>query len=87
MLRCFAKITTPFFLLSTFSSSTWASDHQDPWEQVNRKIYSFNKMIDNCCFKPVAKGYRAITPQLVDDGITHLFFFFFELLDALNNRL
>ena len=87
MLSRFTKITTPFFILSTFSCSTWASDHQDPWEQVNRKIYSFNKTIDNCCFKPVAKGYRAVTPKIVDEGITHFFHNLKEPLIALNNGL
>jgi phospholipid-binding lipoprotein MlaA len=87
MLRCFAKIATPFFILSTFANVTWASDNQDPWEHMNRKIYSFNKTLDNCCFKPVAKGYRAVTPQVVDDGITRFFSNLKEPLVALNNGL
>jgi phospholipid-binding lipoprotein MlaA len=54
---------------------------------MNRKIYSFNKTLDNCCFKPVAKGYRAVTPQVVDDGITRFFSNLKEPLVALNNGL
>jgi len=87
MLRCFAKIATPFFILSTFTNVAWATDNQDPWEHMNRKIYSFNKRLDNCCLKPVAKGYRAVTPQIVDDGITRFFSNLKEPLVALNNGL
>ena len=87
MLRRFTKIATLSLILGTLPHLAWAADPQDPWESFNRKIYTFNKTIDNCCFKPVAKGYRAITPQLVDDGITHFFANLKEPLVALNNGL
>ena len=87
MLRRFTQIATLSLILGTLPHLAWAADPQDPWESFNRKIYTFNKTIDNCCFKPVAKGYRAITPQLVDDGITHFFANLKEPLVALNNGL
>jgi phospholipid-binding lipoprotein MlaA len=87
MSRRFTKIATLSLILGILPHLAWAADPQDPWESVNRKIYTFNKTIDNCCFKPVAKGYRAITPQLVDDGITHFFANLKEPLVALNNGL
>ena len=87
MLRRFTQIATLSLILGTLPHFAWAADPQDPWESFNRKVYTFNKTIDNCCFKPVAKGYRAITPQLVDDGITHFFSNLKEPLVAINNGL
>lgn len=41
----------------------------DPWEPVNRKIFAFNKVVDDVVLKPVAKGYRAALPEYVRDRI------------------
>ena len=41
----------------------------DPWERFNRKVFAFNDKVDRYFFKPVAKGYRKITPALVDDEV------------------
>ncbi len=87
MLRCFAKFATLSFILSTIPSLTWASDPQDPWESYNRSIYSFNKKIDTYFFKPIAQGYRVITPQFADTAITQFFNNLKEPLVAINNGL
>lgn len=42
---------------------------QDPYEKFNRGVYKFNDALDRGVAKPVAKGYRAITPQPVRTGI------------------
>lgn len=62
-------------LLVLFSAPVLAADaapNPDPWEHFNRKVYAFNDRIDRYFLKPIAKGYRKITPQFVDDGITNL---------------
>ena len=87
MLRCFAKFTTLSFILGTIPNLTWASDPQDPWESYNRPVYHFNKKIDTYIFKPIAQGYRAITPQFADAGITQFFNNLQEPLVAVNNGL
>ncbi len=43
----------------------------DPWQGFNRRMFAFNDRVDRYFLKPVARGYRAITPQFVDDGITN----------------
>ncbi|KMQ74565.1 MlaA family lipoprotein [Marinobacter subterrani] len=48
-------------------------DPKDPYENWNRKVFSFNRTIDRWFLKPVAKAYRAYTPQMVDRGITNFF--------------
>jgi len=45
----------------------------DPLENVNRKVYAFNTKVDNVVLKPVARGYRAITPDFVETGIRNFF--------------
>ncbi len=52
----------------------------DPFENVNRKIYSFNTAIDNAVLKPVARGYRYVLPDFVETGINN----FFSNLDDVN---
>ncbi len=45
----------------------------DPWEGFNRKVYAFNDAFDRYLFLPVATGYRFITPDPVDRGVTNFF--------------
>ena len=49
------------------------SNLDDPWESWNRKVHSFNEGLDDYAMKPVAKGYRWITPNFVDTAITNVF--------------
>ena len=44
-------------------------DPRDPWEGMNRATYRFNDGLDRAFFKPVARGYRTVTPQFVRSGI------------------
>lgn len=43
----------------------------DRWEGLNRKVYKFNDVVDRAALKPVAKGYRAITPRWMRVGISN----------------
>lgn len=45
----------------------------DPYENWNRKVYRFNETIDNWFLRPVAQGYRTITPDFIDRGVTNFF--------------
>lgn len=45
----------------------------DPWEPVNRGVFAFNTALDNVVFKPVARGYLAVTPEPVQDGFRNFF--------------
>ncbi len=47
--------------------------HPDPWEKFNRGTYRFNDVADRYVLKPVAKGYRAITPNVVRTGVSNFF--------------
>lgn len=43
----------------------------DPWENLNRPIYSFNTTVDKVSLKPIAKGYQKVLPKPVRKGITN----------------
>lgn len=45
----------------------------DPWQGFNRRIFGFNQFLDRWFLKPVAKGYRWVTPSFVDRGISNFF--------------
>ncbi|MGI9295090.1 MAG: MlaA family lipoprotein [Pseudomonadales bacterium] len=45
----------------------------DPWEGWNRNVYRFNQFADRYLLKPVAKAYQAVTPEIVDVGVTNFF--------------
>jgi phospholipid-binding lipoprotein MlaA len=62
-------------------------DPRDPWEGFNRSMYAFNTKLDNAVLKPAAKGYRAITPDPVETGVTNFFANLEEIRIAVNNLL
>jgi phospholipid-binding lipoprotein MlaA len=45
------------------------ADARDPWESMNRRIYSFNDVLDNVAIKPAAKVYTQVLPSPVRTGI------------------
>ena len=59
----------------------------DPFQGFNRSIYNFNNAADKAILKPIAKGYKAVTPNLVESGISNFFSNLGEPLNILNNLL
>lgn len=59
----------------------------DPWESFNRKVFVFNDTLDTYALKPVAKGYRYITPDPVENGISRMFSNLGELVNICNDLL
>ena len=43
----------------------------DPYERANRGIYHFNDGLDKAIQRPVARGYKNLTPQPVQSGISN----------------
>jgi phospholipid-binding lipoprotein MlaA len=44
----------------------------DPFEGFNRAMFSFNSTVDKYALKPVALGYRAVTPKLFRTGVSNV---------------
>ncbi|MEJ2576634.1 MAG: VacJ family lipoprotein [Gammaproteobacteria bacterium] len=62
-------------------------DPRDPFESFNRAMYRFNDGLDKAIVKPVARGYVAIVPTVVDKGVTNFFGNLDDIGSALNNFL
>lgn len=52
---------------------TAPAGNPDPWEGFNRQVFRFNDTLDRYALKPVAKGYRKVTPRPLRSGITNFF--------------
>ncbi|MDD3528546.1 MAG: VacJ family lipoprotein [Gallionellaceae bacterium] len=48
-------------------------DPHDPIEPFNRGMHSFNETIDRVAMKPLAQGYQAITPSLLQSGVRNVY--------------
>lgn len=59
----------------------------DPLEGFNRTMFSFNAGLDHYIVKPIAKGYRWVTPNFIESGISRFFSNLGELPNALNALL
>lgn len=62
-------------------------DPRDPMEPFNRKVYAFNEGVDKAVLKPVAKGYVAVVPRLVRQGVTNVFTNMRMVVTTLNDAL
>lgn len=70
----------PRLLLSAILLSGCASlpegterSEKDPWESYNRAVHAFNDTVDRAVLRPVAQGYRTITPDPVETGVSNFF--------------
>jgi phospholipid-binding lipoprotein MlaA len=79
------KVYGKYFLLAGLFLTVMgcASSTRDPLEPMNRVIYRFNDKADTYVMKPVAEGYRAVTPQPVRTGVRN----FFNNLDDMSSTV
>ncbi|OLL31932.1 ABC transporter [Burkholderia sp. SRS-W-2-2016] len=59
----------------------------DPFEPVNRAIFSFNDGVDRYVAVPVAKGYQKVTPQPLRTAVSNFFSNLGDLTNAANALL
>ncbi|PQJ97680.1 MlaA family lipoprotein [Chromatium okenii] len=69
------------------STAVQTKDPRDPLEPFNRAVFRFNSDFDRAFIKPLAKGYRAITPEPVDRSISNFFYNLADVTSAVNNLL
>ena len=62
-------------------------DPRDPFEPLNRGIYSFNDTVDKAVTKPIAQGYRAVLPSPVRTGVSNFFSNIDDIFVTANNLL
>ncbi len=71
-------LRTPFLLLvlaalGGCATAPGRTSSSDPWEGFNRGVYRFNDFADRNALKPVAKGYKAVTPGWARTGVSNFF--------------
>lgn len=55
------------------SGSQAALNKADPYEHINRKVYTFNDKVDDYVAKPVSDVYKAVTPEFMQTGVRNFF--------------
>ena len=60
-------------VLSTGCATGPNANPKDPLEPMNRSISRFNDSLDENVLKPVATGYKDVTPDLVQQGVRNVF--------------
>ena len=83
LFRCIA--VTVALVLS--GCATTGTNPADPWEGWNRKVYSFNTEVVDAVAKPVTEGYKAITPDFIETGVSNVFSNLGDIPNFLNNLL
>lgn len=61
----FSRFSALLFFGILLSGCAAPQNSKDPYESVNRSIFSFNEKADEYVLKPVAKGYKTVTPEPV----------------------
>jgi phospholipid-binding lipoprotein MlaA len=76
-----------FLLLTPIFAVAEEPINVDPWEGFNRAMFSFNDTLDRYALKPAAQGYKAITPDLVETGVSNFFGNLSDIGSMVNNLL
>jgi phospholipid-binding lipoprotein MlaA len=64
-----APLVLVALLAAGCASTPGRTTNNDPYEGFNRGVYKFNDTLDRAALKPIAKGYRKVTPSFVRTGI------------------
>ncbi len=64
-----------------------SSAPNDPWENWNRKVFSFNETIDEAVLKPVAQTYRDVVPTPVRNGVNNVLNNLYDVWSTANHFL
>ena len=60
---------------------------RDPFESLNRSVYSFNDAVDTAVLKPAATVYKEVTPSWMRTGIRNFFNNLQDVWSIVNNGL
>ena len=74
-------------VLSTGCATGPNANPKDPLEPMNRSISRFNDSLDENVLKPVATGYKDVTPDLVQQGVRNVFNNLSDIWSTVNNSL
>ena len=66
-----AAMAAFFLLVGCATIPNGKPDPRDPFERVNRGIYSFNNGLDHAVIRPTARAWRAVVPRVVRKGLSN----------------
>lgn len=81
---CFSLL---LLLTTSISFADGAANNPDPYENFNRKVFAFNDTLDKYLLKPVAKGYKKVTPKFLNRGVSNMFDNVSDVPGAVNSLL
>jgi len=68
------NVETPRVILSPgYENKALSNQYNDPWEGFNRRMYYFNAKADEHVLLPIVAAYKAVTPNIVEKGISNFF--------------
>ena len=88
-----AGLILSFAMLTACSSAPNGSsieinpDPRDPYQSLNRKVYTFNKVLDKTLLAPVVGVYENATPDVVEKGVSNFFSNLSDVGNFLNHGL
>lgn len=74
-------------VLFSINSAAASDDTDGALETYNRAMFDFNQKADDYVFKPVAKGYRAVTTQFLRERVSNFFNNLKEPVSTVNHTL
>ena len=77
----------PYRLLILLLVSASLVEANDPFEDINRKVWAFNEFLDGNFAKPTAEIYTTIAPDFVEVGMSNFFRNINELDNTANQLL
>lgn len=87
MMRVFPVLAIAVLSGGCASLPEGAGVEYDPWERANRTVYRLNDGVDRAIAKPIARGYAAVLPEPVRQGVTNFSRNLLSPLSAVNNFL
>jgi len=83
------KIFLVFSLVITVGCTTTSSVQgtNDPFENFNRSVLSFNLESDRVFLKPIARGYSRVIPKPIRNGVRNFFSNLWEPMTVVNDLL
>ncbi len=87
MITAVTKKILPLVSVLLLAAACSTNNPNDPLESYNRGMFAVNHGIDTVLLKPVAEGYRYITPQVVRTHIGNVSDNLYEPVSMVNNFL
>lgn len=81
------KILVLMLLGFVLTGCASVQNRDDPLESMNRAVFAFNEKFDDFIYEPVARGYRAITPDPLEMVIGNVFSNFNDVVITANALL